>query len=289
MTYRSIRQSINADSPDAATRRLTRRRRAFSLIELLVVLAIIAMLAAIMIPSLRQAREQAIGVQCLNNLRQMAIAAHSYCAAYRGRFPPHLFGSPDGTQSFGWDLIVESRWVSGTRQSRVRPGLLWQGKTVDQINRCPSYRGGDNWVAYPYTGYNYNSSYIGFCDYRAEMTGWPPKPTGRIVAAENPACAEQVRQPARTALFGDGEYVAGANKFMRAPFKGRDGSFSGRSAGTQGYRHRRRTNVAFSDAHAESWSKRFTNTYDFDEPNVLPHGEVPTGFLSPDNSLYDLE
>ena len=90
-------------------------------------------------------------------------------------------------------------------------------------------------------------------------------------------------------MFSDGEYVGGANKFMRSPFKGRDGSFSGRSAGTQGYRHVGRTNVAFCDGHAEPWIKRFTETYDFDKSNVRPHGDVPTGFLSEDNRLYDLK
>lgn len=252
------------------------------------VLAIIAILAALLAPPLQRARDQTLSVQCLSNLRQMAIAAHRYVAAY-GCFPPYLFSSPDGLVSYGWDLEVRSRWDGGPRRATVLPGLLWDGKTIDQVHQCPSYDGADNWVAYPYTGYNYNSSYIGFCDYRAELAGSPPKPTGRIVAVENPARPEQVRQPAGTALFGDGEYVAGANKFMRAPFKGRDGSFSGRSAGTQGYRHRKRTNVAFADGHAASWARRFSETYDFDKPNVRPHGNVPTGFLSPDNSLYDLD
>ena len=166
---------------------------------------------------------------------------------------------------------------------------MWQGKTIEEINQCPSYKGGDNWVDYPFTGYNYNSSYVGYCEYYAEVLGWPPVPTGKLVAEENPARPEDIRQPTGCTLFGDGEYIAGANKFMRSPFEGRDGSFSGRSAGTQGYRHLNRTNAAFADGHAESWIKRFTDTYDFDEHNVQPHEDVPTGFLSADNGLYDLD
>ncbi len=263
-------------------------RKGWTLLEVLVVAAVLALLLAILVPSLVRARELSRGAQCLSNLRQMAIAAHGYAAAQR-RFPPYLYGSPDGMVSCAWDLLVRHRWEGGRRVSTVQPGLLWQGKTIAQINQCPKYEGGDNWVDYPFTGYNYNSSYVGYCLYRAELTGWPPRPTGRLIADADPARPDDVRRPAGCALFGDGEYVAGANKFMRSPFRGRDASFSGRSAGTQGYRHLLRTNVTFADGHGEPWSRRFDETYEFDKGNIKPHGSVPTGFLSPDNSLYDLE
>ncbi|NLX12529.1 MAG: DUF1559 domain-containing protein [Phycisphaerales bacterium] len=262
--------------------------KGFTLIEVMVVTAIMAMLVAILLPALQRAREQARNTQCLSTLRQMGLAAHGYVGTY-GRFPPYLYGSPDGTISYGWDLRVQSRWESGERKTLIKPGLLWQGMGVDQINQCPSYVGSDNWASYPYTGYNYNSSYVGYCEYNAEITGWPPVPTGRLVATANPVRPEDIRYPASCAMFGDGEYTAGANKFMRAPFKGRDASFSGRSAGTQGYRHLGKTNVAFCDGHAVSWAERYTETYAFDQGNIQPHNQVQTGFLSRDNRIYDLE
>lgn len=265
-------------------------RRGFTLIEVLVVVAIIALLTGVLLPSLSRAREVTRSTQCLSNLRQMAVAAFTYAGAH-GRFPPYLYGSPDGTVSYGWDFEVRKKWVSGQLKQVIKPGLLWQGKTIAQINQCPKYEGSDNWGnASPYTGYNYNSSYVGWCEYPPGMSpGWPPVPTGRLRVVDNPVRPEQVRRSAACAMFGDGEFVGGANKFMRSPFRGRDGSFSGRSAGTQGYRHLKKTNVAFADGHAESWSKQFSETYSFDKHNVLPHGDVQTGFLSIDNNLYDLE
>jgi prepilin-type N-terminal cleavage/methylation domain-containing protein len=55
-----------------------RRQRAFSLVELLVVLAIIALLIAILLPSLNKAREQANRTRCLNNIRQIGTALVVY-------------------------------------------------------------------------------------------------------------------------------------------------------------------------------------------------------------------
>ncbi len=71
------------------------RRRAFTLVELLVVLAIIAVLAAMLLPVFARAREQARKVSCASNLRQIALAFEGYLADWDEGYPntgnPFLF------------------------------------------------------------------------------------------------------------------------------------------------------------------------------------------------------
>lgn len=244
------------------------RAAGFTLVELLVVIGIIALLIALLLPALSAANGQAKTVQCLSNLRQMAIAAHQYADANDGYFPIAYYSDyrPPLSTQYNWDFTTTTNTATG--QITVRPGLLWSGMSQAPVQQCPSYDGKSNTVADPYTGYNYNASYVGG--------------GGSI----SPVKASQVRWSSRCALFGDGQYYNGADKFMRSPFASPDDlllDFQSPSSGTQGFRHRNMTNVAFCDGHAETLTARFTQENPADSHPPGPG----TGFLSPDNSLYD--
>lgn len=80
----------------SSTRRVSAGKgRGFTLIELLVVMAIIALLIALLMPAVQRAREAARRTSCLNNLRQLALAAHNYANSHRS-FPSGWIDNPEG-------------------------------------------------------------------------------------------------------------------------------------------------------------------------------------------------
>src|SRR5215467_68450 len=69
------------------------RSHGFTLVELLVVLAIIAILASLLLPALGKAKSKAEGIFCLNNTKQLALAWSLYADDHNGRLVYNLGGS----------------------------------------------------------------------------------------------------------------------------------------------------------------------------------------------------
>jgi prepilin-type N-terminal cleavage/methylation domain-containing protein/prepilin-type processing-associated H-X9-DG protein len=245
-------------------------KRAFTLVETLVVISVVSLLVAVSMPALLAAQQHGKTIACLSNLRQLTLAAGMYTQGNDGYYPiaySYQPGQPE-TISYAWDFTTIRNWSSN--EQTVVPGLLWQGRTIEKVHQCPSFSGAHNWLSDPYTGYNYNTSYIGH---------------GQMESIETPAKVDQVLQPSRCALFGDGGYAAGANKFMRAPWPNPgDLNFHERYAGTQDYRHQGATNVAYCDGSARSIRTRHTETDKWSQEQIA----AGTGFLSADNAAYDL-
>ena len=106
-------------------------RRGFNLIELMVVVAIIAVLAGLLLPAVQQAREAARKAQCTSNLKQVGLAFHAYEGASQ-EFPPGRVSTPT---THGWAYLLlpyieqydvykiydqESNWSSSNNRAARR-------------------------------------------------------------------------------------------------------------------------------------------------------------------------
>jgi prepilin-type N-terminal cleavage/methylation domain-containing protein len=243
-------------------------RKGFSLIELLVVAAVVSLLFAIGLPSISRAKKHARRMQCLSQQRQIALAIHGYVADHRDSLPIAQYFDEAGAAVVAWDTITES-----ASPERVRPGLIWQYIDGGAVQQCPGYEGPSLTSGDPYTGYNYNVTYLG----RGQGEG------DHQSLGESPATLSRVRFTS-AALVGDGGWRGGTNKFMRAP-QDEGATEATVHAGAQAFRHLDATCVTAVDGHGRFTRERFRKPgARRSSESILgwPHN----GFLSEDDRAY---
>jgi prepilin-type N-terminal cleavage/methylation domain-containing protein len=118
-----------------------KRRRGFTLIELLVVISIIALLIAILLPSLQNARELAKTAACASNMRQVGSIIHLFAADNDGRAP----GSASiATSSVAWQQILNQEVMAKGKSTKYgvsgRFGAVSDTRTLSCTKYVPSSR-----------------------------------------------------------------------------------------------------------------------------------------------------
>jgi prepilin-type processing-associated H-X9-DG protein/prepilin-type N-terminal cleavage/methylation domain-containing protein len=184
--------------------RPVRRRAGFTLVEMLVVIAIIVTLASMILPAVMRAKEAARGVQCANNLRQLGIALIRYNDT-KGFYAPYRWENNEDPNQYGvdrprWQWIIAD-FVEGPPQNpdacKAAMGADPTCTNVPLTGKtylCPSLTAGSNSTSIRSGAYGYNFAYLG--NSRNMTDGDPTTPYINFPV-------NRVPDPSRTIAFGD--------------------------------------------------------------------------------------
>lgn len=226
--------------------------RAFTLVELLVVIGILAVLVALLLPAAGGMIEKSREAKCLGNLRQIGAAAYQFVSDDEGRMPGYCKNGKEVDGTLGWQVVIGA--LLGNADVIQSTGE----RPVSGKIYCPSmkpWKGGGKRSPYGYVA-NYHVVVDGQRDLYEEgfdFLGLKFYHSGARISTFS--------RPSKTVYIWEGEWNAGTSQ-ARTPYgvitlaNGTSGpawaSDEAASFGKFAFRHNGRMNVLFLDGHAES-------------------------------------
>lgn len=199
----------------------------FTLIELLLVIAIIAILAGMLLPALKSARDKAKSLNCLNNLKQLGLSEYNYANDSDDRLVLGKLGGSYPLETWGQYLLhldyIPGKFKAGSTTEKAF--------TKDGIACCPSwqwYGGGINnsWI------WEYQGTYGA----NTFLADWGNNLYPKVNTINNP---------------GDTMMLADKYDFTNAGYVTESFQFYYSTNGRVGPWHANGTNLIFADGHAE--------------------------------------
>ena len=263
------------------------RSNAFTLVELLVSLSIIALLVSLLLPALKGAREAARGAQCGSNLRQIGIGLEVYATTFADYIPTPGYDTYDSARD--WHIKVGQG--GGFGQVTTYTGLNHHFTYADKqlkgwkVLQCPSETGHANSSNKPYFLWEY-----GRTSYAMNQNMAPTNSVGQTSFAKlrphwslgpNPPSSSSVRGPSNALLVID--IPADSNRYTRAFFGGHIDALAGSAYDKFQYsfRHANAANGLYWDGHVKGhahYKETGQKLY-----NILfgRHTDVPAGMAVP--------
>lgn len=235
----------------------------FTLIELLIVIAIIAILAAMLLPALNMAKESARGAMCKANMKQMCTGFQMYSDDFLTYYPP-VKGTYNG---FTWNGVTNNSngiiipWFSAIYLGQYI-GYTNLGTTAfdtstinpaNQVTACPGWLNKKGNVTKTELGIGYNNSAWPYSNFSSAVNFTVSPPTK--ATTYNPT--KSAKKPDKVLVIGDCKDRNLSNTYVPTSFWGRlpDGNECNAD-----YRHLGSTNIGFMDGHVD-YSKDLLGDY----------------------------
>jgi prepilin-type processing-associated H-X9-DG protein/prepilin-type N-terminal cleavage/methylation domain-containing protein len=236
------------------------KNAAFTLVELLVVIGIIALLLAVLLPALNKARAAATTIKCASNLRQLGLAMNMYAGEFRGLMPYPTSNFPDSGvnkgENYVWYNCVD-KYLKAIQDEANRSGVA-AGRTYKTYKQCVVYDDFPNGTRSGGTGqddmkefaktYKMNTHLR-----RVDVFNTTVSPRA-IPVRGMPCKITMIRKPAETVMIGDGQSL---DQTGYIPSQDESGQFAmdvnDPTAGVAGpaLRHQGGANIVFVDGHVQ--------------------------------------
>lgn len=171
-----------------------RKRHGFTLVELLTVVAVIAVLAALLLPAVSRARENGQRASCINNLRQIGIAFNVYLLEHRDTYPAaqdpiHSDPAYWLWMGRGWRMLL-SPYIPGDKE---KPGVFF----------CPSDQRSSSAEVFERTSYAYSMAFYHSPEQIDGMTSPADTYSPERVRESIPQRHAAVRHPTKKIIVGE--------------------------------------------------------------------------------------